>query len=491
MLLLLCCVVATSALPSIVHVDANHAVGTINDIRGVSRGVIWDSEFLNHTADRDDRSKNFTFGYGSSRTAYGRTHGTGCVDMDLLWRPFPSYDGQDATDPSNYDWASVDACMLGFYNNSALPAKVSAFVRLGHSRAWLAEYPAFSLPPDNFAVWAQVCLQIIRHLNDGWDHGFHFAVRDFSIWNEPAVSPRISPTSPFWRGTAAQYACLYSASYSTIKTAFADEVRVGPCLGLGQFDRDVLGNLTGNCASKIDFVDMHLYKRRPWDFGTCIPLAEQQLVSAGFSATTPLLIGEWSRQIPLYAQDIPGAAFVASALTTFNAVHPSNSNHAVERVFLFAAPFLWSGLPPYAAGDAGVVWNVWEYMSRVTPVMVYSNFSDSQPPADCCRFSVLAGKSGKPNGASTTTEEVTLLVTYYNTTDGSHKAPEQGHARWPVVLRAQLPWNGGAFSWEHKTQDKGASLRVVDTGEGTGNLAAIATTLKTNTYSVIRISKQN
>jgi hypothetical protein len=79
-----------------------------------------------------------------------------------------------------------------------------------------------------------------------------------------------------------------------------------------------------------------------------------------------------------------------------------------------------------------------------------------------------------------------ILIRCY--TDGSHNAPEQGHP-FPVVLHTKLPWDGDAFSWTHWTQDKGASLRVVDTGKGSGDLAAIATTLKTNAYSVIRISQ--
>jgi hypothetical protein len=56
---------------------------------------------------------------------------------------------------------------------------------------------------------------------------------------------------------------------------------------------------------------------------------------------------------------------------------------------------------------------------------------------------------------------------------GTHAGPSCSARAAPVERRRVLVW-------EHKTQDKGASYRVVDTGEKTGDLAAIATTLKTN-----------
>ena len=47
-----------------------------------------------------------------------RTHGTGCIDMNELWRPFPLFNaGHDAFDDNNYNWAISDACMASIYAN--------------------------------------------------------------------------------------------------------------------------------------------------------------------------------------------------------------------------------------------------------------------------------------------------------------------------------------------------------------------------------------
>ena len=66
------------------------------------------------------------------------------------------------------------------------------FVRFGHSHANRTLHPAFSAPPDDFDVFASVCLHIIRHLNDGWDNGFRLGVRDFTVWNEPSSTIEVS-----------------------------------------------------------------------------------------------------------------------------------------------------------------------------------------------------------------------------------------------------------------------------------------------------------
>ena len=39
-----------------------------------------------------------------------RVHGMGCIDMDVLWLPYPEYSGHDPSDVSNFDWGVADAC---------------------------------------------------------------------------------------------------------------------------------------------------------------------------------------------------------------------------------------------------------------------------------------------------------------------------------------------------------------------------------------------
>ena len=56
-----------------------------------------------------------------------RTHGVGCIDMQLLWVPFPRYASQDPTLPANYNWTIVEECVRAWYFNPT--GQVEMFVR--------------------------------------------------------------------------------------------------------------------------------------------------------------------------------------------------------------------------------------------------------------------------------------------------------------------------------------------------------------------------
>ena len=95
------------------------------------------------------------------------------------------------------------------------------------------------------------------------------------------------------------------------------------------------------------------------------------LVAAGFPRSTPILLGEWSRFIPAYAMDAPGAAFLACCLVGLNSLHPANSPHFVEDSFVFAAGKLWDGKAPNAPNlHAGVLWQTWHDLQTKSPRML-------------------------------------------------------------------------------------------------------------------------
>ena len=84
-------------------------------------------------------------------------------------------------------------------------------------------------------------------------------------------------------------------------------------------------------------------------------------MAADFPRSTPVLLGEWSRFIPAYAMDGPGAAFLACCLMSLNGMHPSNGPHFVEDSFVFAAGKIWKGFTEGAPNEhAGVLWEVWQ-----------------------------------------------------------------------------------------------------------------------------------
>jgi len=112
-----------------------------------------------------------------------RVHGMGCIDMNVLWRPFPAYAGQDPANASNYDWGIADQCMANVCADPNLP-HLRAFVRFGHSRAMVADHPDFCQAPDDLNVFAAVCLAVLHRYRGAM--GNQDQLSDVSVWNEPA-----------------------------------------------------------------------------------------------------------------------------------------------------------------------------------------------------------------------------------------------------------------------------------------------------------------
>jgi len=46
-------------------------------------------------------------------------------------------------------------------------------------------YKKHNVPPKDFNKWARICVNIIRHYNDGWAGGYHWGIKYWEVWNEP------------------------------------------------------------------------------------------------------------------------------------------------------------------------------------------------------------------------------------------------------------------------------------------------------------------
>lgn len=91
----------------------------------------------------------------------------------------------DADDPRNYYFPHTDdyiASILG------LGAKV--LYRLGVSIEHSAKH-YFTDPPADYDKWAEVCIHIISHYNEGWADGFHHNIEYWEI-----ASPSAKPAHP-------------------------------------------------------------------------------------------------------------------------------------------------------------------------------------------------------------------------------------------------------------------------------------------------------
>jgi len=40
-------------------------------------------------------------------------------------------------------------------------------------------------PPEDMDKFARVCVNIMRHYNEGWAKGFHYGIEYWEVWNEP------------------------------------------------------------------------------------------------------------------------------------------------------------------------------------------------------------------------------------------------------------------------------------------------------------------
>ena len=341
------------------------------------------------------------------------------------------------------------------------------------------------------------------------------------VWNEPSSTIELGGCCPFWTGSARQYAELYAATHRAIAPEFTGgTVRIGaavngalsqeqcPPPGASEFDHcfdwHILTNISA-LGAPLDFVEFHWYGRQPALLPQVLVAegsrtngklsVEGGLVAAGFPRTTPILLGEWSRFIPMYAMDATSAAFLACSLVGLNTVHPDNSDHAVEDSFVFSAGKVWSGQLENAPNlHAGVLWEAWHKLNTRSPLLLNTSVTiggelGSCTDGGCCEFHALAASDG---GAV-----VSVLLASYNSTgdpEAPRKPPPVG-APHDVTLRlTSLPWPATLVHWRQfvQTADGVApGLRLARQGTMRAGAQGFEQQLSfnTNAYSVVEISK--
>lgn len=145
---------------------------------------------------------------------YG-SYGKG-INIPYIFRNFDA----DAQDPAAYFFPSTDKVM-----SEAVTIGAKIIYNLGGPREITLPRIYCTVPTD-FEKWADVCVNIIRHYNDGWADGFHYGVKYWEIWNEP-------DNPVFWEnGTPEQYFRMYACAAKKIK-ALDPSLKVGgPALAL-------------------------------------------------------------------------------------------------------------------------------------------------------------------------------------------------------------------------------------------------------------------
>lgn len=206
------------------------------------------------------------------------------VDISMV---FPRFDA-DAQDPANYVFAQTDD-----YIANCLACADHVSYRLGESIEHTAK-KYFVVPPRDHDHWADICINIIRHYNEGWAHGFHYNLDYWHIWEEPDNVPRL------WDGTWEEFIRLYVTTSRKIKQRFP-HLKVGGCAM-----RDATGweNPEGP-ARLAQFLEACRLQQAPLDFftWTCYtdsmermlrePAALRTVLDTQGFAQTELHLAEW------------------------------------------------------------------------------------------------------------------------------------------------------------------------------------------------------
>ena len=257
-----------------------------------------------------------------------RTHDSGgpygrsiLIDIPNIFRDFNA----DPDDPASYDFAFTDVYLRNLVNSGC-----RIFYRLGISIENFHAIKAYrTAPPADFKKWAGICEGVIRHYNEGWANGFHYAIEYWEIWNEPE-------NPPMWSGTMEQFFRLYTITAKHLKQRF-------PALKIGGYGSCGFYSVTRKNTSvffqtfprwfdaflrhvrkenaPLDFFSWHLYTSDAAEISAHAKYVAEKLRDAGFSRTENIF-GEWNFIDPtcrgnavfVSMKEMPGALFTAEAL---------------------------------------------------------------------------------------------------------------------------------------------------------------------------------
>ena len=162
--------------------------------------------------------------YAALEPPYVRYHDAaltnpGAAVMDIS-RIFPLFH-LDENDPRNYDFRPTDDLI-------ALTRRFCTEIefKIGESIEHYENRYRVN-PPLDRAKYARICLNVVRHYNEGWADGFRWNIRRWSVWEEP------DNTKLFNGDYRKEFFPLYAEIARAIKTKYPD-FEVGGCATRGR-----------------------------------------------------------------------------------------------------------------------------------------------------------------------------------------------------------------------------------------------------------------
>ena len=129
-------------------------------------------------------------------------------------RIFPLFHA-DENDPANYVFAPTD-----FYFQQIVDCGIPIELKFGE-RIEKGGQKFKVLPPSDPKKWAKICVNILRHYNEGWADGMRLGIRYVSIWEEP-------DNQALFVGPFEQYLELYRETALALRRAFPEVKICGP-----------------------------------------------------------------------------------------------------------------------------------------------------------------------------------------------------------------------------------------------------------------------
>lgn len=237
----------------------------------------------------------------------------------------------DENDPRNYDFRATDDYL-------ALCRRFTKEIefRIGEQIEHTERHYRIS-PPKDYAKYARVCLNIVRHYNEGWADGFHWNIRRWSVWEEPD-NKRL-----FDGDYEKEFFPLYAAIAKTLKAAHPDLQVGGPSTrGREMFRAEKFVAYCRENGVPLDFCAVTEYRRSVDKILSVGERIRRILDSNGFTNAEVTLSEwhyepcRWRRNTPETAKEawddcrgIDSAAFTAAVLA-------SAQDSPFDRMFFYA-----------------------------------------------------------------------------------------------------------------------------------------------------------
>lgn len=134
-------------------------------------------------------------------------------------RIFPNFDA-DEYDPKNYFFIRTDRLITAIHNLGA-----EVVYRLGESIDHEQD-TRYTTPPADYDKWCRICIQIIKHYNEGWADGYFYDIRYWEIWNEAEGINEHGIRCNWHDGTDDGWKELYKTAVRALKT-YNPDLKIG------------------------------------------------------------------------------------------------------------------------------------------------------------------------------------------------------------------------------------------------------------------------